>query len=98
MAKTILHGNLAGSTDAVQMPQKRYQNGLIKAMPGNTGNVYIGASNAVALAGTTDTNATGGWVLDASEVYVLGAPGDLSELWYISDNATDNLVYILEQF
>jgi hypothetical protein len=42
MAKTIFYGNLAGSTDAVRMPQKAYQNGLLKAHPANTGNVYIG--------------------------------------------------------
>jgi hypothetical protein len=98
MSKTILRGNLAGSTDAVQMPSKTYQNGFLKAHPANTGNVYIGSSSDVTLGGTTDTNTTGGWPLDAGDVYVFGSPGSLNELWYICDNATDHLAYILEQF
>lgn len=97
-SKTISHGNLAGSTDAVQMPDKPYQNGFIKAHPANTGNVYIGSSSDVALAGTTDTNTTGGFVLDADDVYILGAPNNLKELWYISDNATDHLMYLIENW
>jgi carbohydrate-selective porin OprB len=96
MAKTIFYGNLAGSTDAVRMPQKAYQNGLLKAHPANTGNVYIGSSSDVVLGGTTDT--AGGFPLDAGDVYVLGAPGDLNELWYITDGATDYLAYIIEVF
>jgi hypothetical protein len=98
MTKTIYHGNLAGSTDAVRMPVKAYQNGWVKAHIANTGNVYIGSSSDVALGGTTDTNITGGWPLDAGDVYPLGAPGDLAELWYVCDNATDHLSYIVESF
>jgi hypothetical protein len=96
MTKTIYHGNLAGSTNAVQMPHVTYQSGYIKAHPANTGNVCIGGSSDVVLSGTTDTNITGGWVLDAGDPYPLGAPGDLNELWYISENATDHLCYIIE--
>jgi hypothetical protein len=98
MAKTLYHGNLAGSTDAVQMPDKLYQSGFLKAHPANTGNVYIGSSSDVALSGTTDTNATGGWPLDASEVYILGAPNNLKELWYICDSGADAVIYLLEMF
>lgn len=98
MGKTIANGNLAGSTDAVQMPAVRYQAGYIKAFASNTGNVHIGSSSDVAVSGTTDTNTTGGFTLDAGEVLPLGAPGILSEMWYISDNATDNLIYFVENF
>lgn len=96
MAKTILTGTLAGSTDAVRMPSVHYQNGYIKAHPANSGNVYIGSSSDVVLGGTTDT--AGGWPLDAGEVYPLGAAGNLNELWYITDGATDYVSYIIELF
>jgi len=98
MTRTISHGNLAGSTDAVRMPALAYQNGFIKAHIANTGNVYIGSSSDLVIGGTTDTNATGGFPLDAGDVYVFGAPGNLSELYYICDNATDHLSYIFEAF
>jgi hypothetical protein len=98
MAKTIFTGNIAGSTDSVQLPDKLYQSGYIKAHPANTGNVYIGSSSDVAVAGTTDTNTTGGIVLDASEYFLLGAPNNLKELWAIFDNAADTAQYYVEMF
>lgn len=98
MAKTIYNGNLAGSTDAVHMPVKAFQNCYVKAHPANTGNVYIGSSSDVVASGTTDTNTTGGFVPDASEIFLPGAPGDLSDYWYICDNATDTLCYYVENF
>jgi len=98
MAKVIYHGWLAGSTDAVRMPNISYQNGYIKAMTDNAGNCFVGSSSDVAIAGTSDTNTTTGFVLDASEVFLLGAPGNLNENWYICDNAGDDLIYYLESF
>jgi hypothetical protein len=99
MTSAIYHGWLAGSTDSVQMPSKLFNYGYLKAKDDNTGNVYIGSSSDVSIAGTSDTNATTGFCLDAGEVFPFDTPGlplfDLANLWYISDNAGDDLTYIL---
>lgn len=95
--KTIRHGEVAGSATAAQMPDKPYQNGYIKAAADNAGTVYIGASSSVtAKNGSTDT--TTGFPLAAGEVIVLGAPGNLNEMYYICDNAGDDFIYYLEDF
>ena len=100
MAKVIYHGEVLGSTDAAQMPDVSYRWGYIKAERSNTGNVYIGSSSDVEKIGSTDTNTTGGFELDAGELIVLdylpvdGHP-NLNEHWYITDNATDDFVYYL---
>jgi len=97
---TIYHGEIIGSTDAAQLPNVQYRWGYIKAESGNSGSVYLGGSSDVAIAGSTDTNTTGGIELDAGDVLILDfLPLDdhhnLNELWYISDNAGDDLTYIV---
>ena len=101
MAKTIYHGELEGSTDAKQMPSVSYRWGYIKAATDNSGNVYVGSSSDVALA-STDTNTTTGLPLDADDVMLIdylpliaGAHPNLSEHWYITDNAGDEAMYYL---
>lgn len=99
MPKLIYHGELPGSTDAVQMPVRKYQNGYVKAAIDNAGNVYIGSSSDVTIAnGSTDADTTTGFPLDAGHVLPLGAPGDLSEMWYICDNAGDEVIYFVENW
>ncbi len=99
MAKAIYHGELPGSTDAIKMPAKKFQNGYVKAMIGNSGNVYIGSSSDVTIAnGSTDADTTTGYVLDAGEVLELKTPGNLDDYWYICDNAGDEVIYFLEDW
>lgn len=97
MGITRYHGLRAGSTDAAQMPTYHYQNGFIKALADNSGNVYIGSSSDVTIAGTTD-NLTTGYELDAGQVFLLGAPGSLQDYWYITDNAGDDFIFFIEDF
>lgn len=97
MSYTIRHGLRQGSTDAAQMPTYKFQAGYIKALADNVGNVYIGGSSDVAIAGTTD-NLTTGYELDAGDVLVLGKPGNLQNYWYITDNAGDDLIFFIEDF
>jgi hypothetical protein len=97
MAYTITHGLRQGSTDAAQMPTYTYQAGFIKALADNTGNVYIGGSSDVTIAGTTD-NLTTGYELDAGNVFLLGKAGNLQDLWYITDNAGDDFIFWIENF
>lgn len=86
-------GEVQGATSATQLPGIASQAIRIKAVVSNAGNVYIGTSTVTKPDGTTDV--TTGWEL---------APGDetpwiflknLSELYYICDNATDDLVYFI---
>lgn len=95
MIKSIANEEVAGSTDAAQLPAVPYSWGYIKAARANTGNVYIGGSSDVAIVGTTDAAAKTGFELDAGEVLPLEGVGNLNDLWYICDNATDTFVYLV---
>ena len=92
---TIYHGWLHGSTDSLQMPDIKFNYGYIKGMTDNTGNCFVGSSSDVAIAGTTDTNTTTGFVIDSNEVLPVDGPMNLKDFWYICDNATDDLIYWL---
>ncbi len=66
----------------------------IKAMPDNAGNVYIGWNNSVTKAdGTTDT--TTGYVLNAGDETPYLPIANLNLLYYICDNAGDDMTYIV---
>ena len=95
MIKSIAHDELAGSTDAVQMPNVPYSWGYIKAAKSNTGNVYVGSSSDVSILGTTDAAAMTGFELEPSAVMVVDNLGNLNNLWYISENAGDDLMYFV---
>ena len=100
MTRTIYHGEIVGSTDAAQMPSVTFRWGYVKAQSGNSGSVYIGSSSDVAVVGSTDTNETCGYEMDAGDVIVLDFYPlvdryNLNENWYISDNAGDDLTYYL---
>lgn len=90
----ITHGEIAGSETAAQLPDVPVGTyALIKAQADNAGNVYIGSSSGVTVAGgTTDT--TSGYPLAAGnelELYVT----NLNLLYRICDNAGDDISYIV---
>ncbi len=92
----VAHGEIAGSASAKQLPDIAVAGTVIlKALQGNSGNVYLGLSNAVTVpAGTQDT--TSGFVLDddAGDEIELSVE-NLNELWIICDNAGDDLTYMI---
>jgi len=99
---TIYHGEIAGSTDAAQMPSVNYKWGYIAALEDNAGNVYIGSSSDVARKSDSTTDGTG-LQLDAGQFIVLDfLPPDLqlnlNEHWYICDNSGDGLTYYLRNW
>ncbi len=76
IGKTVGTSAVQFSTTTVNAPNGVY----VKAAPGNSGVVYVGASNAVT-AGTTD--ATDGYPLSAGEE-VFVPINDLKKVWLIA--------------
>lgn len=87
-------GELAGSTTAVQMPDRACRYVRFKAHADNAGNVYIGVSSSVTKAdGSTDT--TTGLQLAAGDDTGWIPVDNLSRFFRITDNAGDDLSYLL---
>ena len=90
--KVVATGEKSGSTSAAQLPDITAKCVNIKAVRGNSGNVYIGFAGVTVVDGTTDV--TSGWELDAAEETGWIPVGNLNELYIICDNAGDDLVYM----
>lgn len=90
---TVVHGELAGSATALQMPDVPCRKIKFKAQVDNAGDVFIGTSSSVTLAaGTTDV--TSGYQLDAGDD-TDWLPGPNANVYFrICDNAGDDLTYI----
>ena len=90
----VAHGEIAGSATAKQLPSIAVPGTvLLKALQGNSGNVYLGLSNAVTVpAGSQDV--TSGYALDDGDEIELSVE-NLNELWIIGDNAGDDLSYMI---
>lgn len=90
----IKHGELAGSTSALQLPDVPVGTyALLKAQSTNVGSVFIGSSSSTTVAGGT-TDVTTGYELTAGQempVYV----NNLNLLYRICNNAGDDLTYII---
>lgn len=87
-------GEIAGSATAAQMPDISCLVVTFKAVASNAGNVYIGGTGVTKPDGTTDT--TTGFELDAGQELPLHI-SNLNALYYICDNAGDDLVYIARE-
>tara|TARA_R110000765_G_scaffold77622_3_gene152515 strand:- start:976 stop:1287 length:312 start_codon:yes stop_codon:yes gene_type:complete len=92
-AKVAASGEHAGSTSADQLPDITAKAVNIKAVLGNSGNVYVGFSGVTVVDGSTDV--TSGWELDAGEETGWLPVGNLNELYIICDNAGDDIVYMI---
>ncbi len=66
-----------------------------KAGIANPGNVTIGRVGVTAMANTTTS--TAGWPLDAGQEtdWIMVPSGDLANMYYISDNSTDSVAYMV---
>ena len=89
---TVLNGELAGSANAIQMPQRACRFVKFIAATDNAGNVYIGGAGVTVANGTTDT--TTGLVLDAGQDSGWIPVADLNQFYRICDNAGDDLTYM----
>ena len=89
----IVTGELAGATSATQMPSVVATMVQFKAVWSNVGNVYIGVSGVTKVDGTTDT--TTGSELGAGESTPWLPASNLNVFYRISDNAGDDLTYIV---
>jgi len=90
---TVKSGELAGATSATQFPDVGCEIAWIEAAKSNTGKVYIGASGVTKADGGTDT--TTGFELNAGESIGPLPIGNLNQLYYIADAATDDLIYFV---
>ena len=90
--ETVKSGEIVGSATAAQMPNIPCKRVKFKAVIGNAGNVYIGASGVTKVDGATDT--TTGLELDAGEDSGWIEVNNLNRFYYICDNAGDDLVYL----
>ena len=92
--RPVAHGEIEGSATAKQLPNIACSGTVkLKAVGVNTGNVYVGMSNAVTTPGSSQ-DVTTGYELDAgAEIEI--ALENLNELWIICDNATDDLTYLI---
>ena len=88
----IISGERQGSATAVQLPDVPCVEVNIKAVLGNSGNVYIGGPGVTKPDGATD--ATTGIELDANQETGWIAIDNLNKLYMICDNAGDDIVYI----
>lgn len=86
-------GEMAGSATAVPFTSVRCHWAKFKAAIDNAGNVFIGKTGVTKMAGTT--TATAGWPLDAGQEtdWIPVPDGDLANLFYICDNAGDDVAY-----
>ena len=86
------NGEVQGSTSAAQLPSVPCSLAWIKTVSSNAGKVYIGWSTTVSkVDGTTDV--TSGLELGAGEAFGPVPLDNLNRLWYICDNAGDDLTY-----
>lgn len=85
-------GELAGNTNATQMPNVACNLVMFKAEYNNVGRVYIGVSGVTKQDGSTDT--TTGYELSAGESTPWIPVDNLNRFFRICDNAGDDLTYL----
>ncbi len=86
-------GELAGSAVAAQMPAMACAMVKFKAVASNAGNVYVGLAGVTKANGATDT--TTGLELGPGEETGWLPCTNLSEFYRITDNAGDDLTYLV---
>jgi len=88
----VVSGELAGSISAAQMPNIICRAVIFTALKSNAGNVYIGGAEVTKPDGTTDT--TSGLELAPGTISPWFYVQNMSKLYYICDNALDDLTYV----
>ena len=90
--ETVISGEIQGGETRKQLPDIPVSMVKIKALSDNAGSVYIGGSEVTVPNGVTDENA--GYELDANDVLDWIPITNLNQLWMITDNNGDDIVYI----
>lgn len=90
----IITGEVTGSTSAAQLPNVAGKYINLKARAANAGKVYVGHSNVVTKAAGT-TTVTAGWELAAGQETGWLNISNLNTLYYITDGASDSLMYMV---
>ena len=88
----VVSGEIQGSATAEQMPDISCKRVIFFGMIGNAGNVHIGGPGVTVPDGTTDT--TSGIPLDAGDASPWMPISNLNLLYYICDNAGDDILYL----
>ena len=89
---SVKSGEVQGGTTAAQMPDVPCSKVLIKALTGNSTNVYIGGEGVTVPDGVTDSNA--GFTLDAGQDTGWIEIDNLNKLWMITDANGDDISYL----
>jgi hypothetical protein len=89
----VASGELGGSVTATQFPDIGCRAVTIKARANNSGNVYVGGPGVTVPDGTTDT--TSGVELQPGDWLQFHPISNLDILYYICDNAGDDLGYLI---
>lgn len=96
MARNFATGVIAGSTTATVLPNVYFgYQAWLAGVANNAGNVYLGNSTDVIIAGST-TDAVSGFQVTPGRMIILQGPGNLSSYYRICDNAGDDLSYMVE--
>lgn len=88
----IASGEIAGSGTAAQMPALVCDAVRFTGASSNTGSVFIGAAGVTKPDGNTDT--TTGIEVEPGDDTGWIPVGNMNVLYYICDNATDDLVFL----
>ena len=101
----VASGQVQGSATDAQLPSFAGRFVTIRAFAANAGNVYVGAGGgttglqvpdgASALVAREDS---WGYPLDAGEAITLPLVDNTSEVWYICDNAGDDMHILVEGY
>ena len=86
-------GEVAGSATAARFPDVPCKWANIKAVASNAGNVYVGFAGVTVVDGATDT--TSGFELDAGQETGWLPITNLNVLYYICNNAGDDVTYLV---
>lgn len=88
----VVCGEVQGATGATQMPNVPVKLVRFTAMASNGGNVYVGGPGVTRPDGSTDT--TTGLELEPGDDTGWIPLVNLSQFYYICDNATDDFSYL----
>ena len=91
--KGFLSGEINISDSATQLSDIDCQMAMLQALPGNTGNVYIGIAGVTVAEGTADE--TSGFCLTPGDMSPWIPCENLSDLYAIAATADDDLIYFL---
>ena len=93
--RSFVTGEVSGSATAKQLPSVAGVAFYIQARASNAGKVYVGISGVAKPTGVTNTNT--GWELSAGESMPVLFVDNLNQLYIIGENATDHIIYRVDQ-